>query len=344
MTMRSWPYFGALSLPLCIAIALLQGGWWWGAVLAIPFVVVPILDHLLGPDTHSPAREQKKDMEAQFSYRLVLYLYAVAHVALIMWGIVAWSTQHLDPFERALLTLCMGIMTGGLGITIAHELVHRSAAVERVIGYLLLCGVWYMHFGLEHVAGHHKNVGLHDDPATARRGESSYAFVVRSIVMGWLHAFSLERARLERAGRSPWSTANKVLAWLVLQAAWTAAAMILTGDPSVLLFILGQSAVAILLLELVNYVEHYGLVRKEVSPGMVERFGPQHAWESRYPASNYLLFKLQRHADHHLYPQRRYQVLAVHNESPQLPSGYPVMVLAALVPPLWFRLANPRIP
>jgi len=342
--MRSWPYFGALSLPLCIAIALLEGGWWWGAVLAIPFVVVPTIDHLRGPDTRSPARENIKALEAQFSYRLVLYLYAAAHVALIIWGIIVWATQPLSPWERSLLTLCMGIMTGGLGITIAHELVHRSAAAERFIGYLLLCGVWYMHFGLEHVAGHHKNVGLREDPATARRGENAYAFTARSIVMGWIHAFTMERARLERAGRSPWSAANKVLAWLVLQIVWTTAAVLLTGDLSVLVFILGQSAVAIQLLELVNYVEHYGLVRREVKPGVVERFGPQHAWESRFPASNYLLFKLQRHADHHLYPQRRYQVLAVHDESPQLPSGYPLMVLAALLPPLWFRLADPRIP
>ncbi len=341
--MRSWPYFGALSLPFFIAMALLEGGWWWVAVLAVPFVIVPVVDHLLGPDTRSPARDEMKTLEAQFSFRLVLYLYAVAHVGLIIWGIVVWATQPLSIGERSLLILCMGIMTGGLGITIAHELVHRSVAFERFLGYLLLCGVWYMHFGLEHVAGHHKNVGLKDDPATARRGESSYAFVVRSVVMGWIHAFTLERGRLERAGRSPWSASNKVLAWLALQAAWTAAAVVLTGDPSVLLFILGQSGVAILLLELVNYVEHYGLVRREVSPGVMERFGPQHAWESRYPASNYLLFKLQRHADHHLYPQRRYQVLGVHDQSPQLPSGYPLMVLAALVPPLWFRLADPRI-
>ena len=342
--MRPWPYFAALSLPLFIAVALLEGGWWWGAVLAIPFVVVPGLDHLLGPDTRSPARDDIKSMEARFSYRLVLYLYAVAHVALLIWGIVVWTSEPLSGGERLLLTLCMGIMTGGLGITISHELVHRSSAFERFLGYVILCGVWYMHFGLEHVAGHHKNVGLQQDPATARRGESSYVFIVRSIVMGWIHALSLERSRLKRAGRSPWSASNKVLLWGILQAAWTAAAVVITGDLSVLLFIFGQSAVAVLLLELVNYVEHYGLVRREVKPGIVERFGPQHAWESRYPASNYLLFKLQRHADHHLYPQRRYQVLAVHDQSPQLPAGYPLMVLAALVPPLWFRLADPRIP
>ena len=342
--MRSWPYFGALSLPLALALSLYGGGWWWSIVLAIPFVIVPAIDHLRGPDTSAPSRGEIKEMESQLSYRLVLYLYAVAHVGLIVWGCVVWSTQALALGERVLVILCMGIMTGGLGITIAHELVHRQSVVERWIGYTLLCGVWYMHFGLEHVAGHHKNVGLQEDPATARKGENVYAFVIRSVFKGWAHAFTIERGRLEKVGRSPWSIRNRMFMWVLLQAAWTAAAVVLTGDPTVLVYILGQAGVAILLLELVNYVEHYGLVRREVKPGIIERFGPQHAWESRFPASNYLLFKLQRHADHHLYPQRRYQVLAVHDKSPQLPAGYPVMVLATLIPPLWFRLADPRIP
>lgn len=342
--MKPWPFFGALILPLLLAISLLEGGWWWAAVLAVPFVVVPVVDLVSGPDNRSPTRSEMAELDAQFSYRIVLYLYAAAHVGLIIWGCIAWTHAQLSLSERVLLTFCMGVMTGGLGITIAHELVHRRSAIERVLGYVLLGGVWYMHFGLEHVAGHHRNVGLQIDPATARRGESSYVFVVRSIVMGWWHAFGMESERLHKLGRSAWNLSNATIAWLLIQTAWTLLAVVLTSDPSVLIFILGQSAVAILLLELVNYVEHYGLQRRVLSLGVVERFGPAHAWESRFPASNFLLFKLQRHADHHLYPQRRYQLLGVHEQSPQLPAGYPLMVLAALVPPLWRRLIHPRLP
>ncbi len=342
--MKPWPFFGALILPALVAVSLMEGGWWWAAVLAVPFVVVPVLDVLIGPDHTQPTRSQMADLDGKLSYRLVLYLYAAAHVGLLIWGCYVWANTPLPMWERWLLVLCMGIMTGGLGITIAHELVHRRSAVERYLGYLLLCGVWYMHFGLEHVAGHHRNVGLPTDPATARRGESAYAFVIRSAVMGWVHAFNLERDRLRKIGRTAWTLRNATVSWLLIQVGWTVLAAVATGDPSVVVFILGQSAVAVLLLELVNYVEHYGLRRGETSPGIVERFGPMHAWESRYPASNYLLFKLQRHADHHLYPQRRYQLLGVHEQSPQLPAGYPLMVLAALVPPFWRRLVHPRLP
>jgi len=132
--------------------------------------------------------------------------------------------------------------------------------------------------------------------------------------------------------------------WMLIQVVWMAVAVAVAGDMSVLILILGQSLVAVILLELVNYVEHYGLKRMETKPGVLERFAAVHAWEARQPASNYLLFKLQRHADHHLYPQRRYQSLGTHDESPQLPFGYPLMVVAALVPPLWKHLVDKRVP
>lgn len=325
---RSLPYYGALTMPILVALGLLLGGWWWYSMLIVPFVVVPMLDHLIGPDSRQPERSDIKVLESQMSYRMVLYIYAALQLSLLVWAMMLWP--EMNTSERWACTIVMGVMTGGLGITIAHELVHRTSIAERALGYGLLCSVWYGHFGVEHVRGHHKNVGLHIDPATARRGEHAYAFVVRSIVMGFIDA-----ARMEPS----------LVAGLVsVQAAWTAAAVVLVGDVSVAWFIVGQSAVAILLLELVNYVEHYGLVRTEVSPGVVTKFAAHHAWESRYPASNYLLFKLQRHADHHMHPQRRYQTLRVHEQSPQLPSGYPMMVLVALIPPLWFRAIDRRIP
>ncbi|MGA0044698.1 MAG: alkane 1-monooxygenase [Candidatus Kapaibacteriota bacterium] len=325
---RALPYYGALTMPVLVMLGLLLGGWWGYSMLVVPFVVVPIIDHLVGPDTRQPDRSELKDLESQISYRMVLYIYAALQCGLLVWAMLQWP--ELQGWERWACTIVMGVMTGGLGITIAHELVHRSSWVERALGYGLLCSVWYGHFGVEHVRGHHKNVGLRIDPATARRGEHAYAFVVRSLVMGFVDAFRIE-PRL-------------VAGLTIVQAGWTVLAVVLVGDLSVLWFVLGQSAVAVLLLELVNYVEHYGLVRHEVAPGVMAKFSAQHAWESRYPASNYLLFKLQRHADHHMHPQRRYQTLRVHEDSPQLPSGYPMMVLLALVPSLWFRAIDRRIP
>lgn len=322
------PYYGALTMPVLVGLGLLLGGWWWYSMLIVPFVLVPIIDHVLGPDTRQPERSDIQALESQLLYRMVLYIYAALQCGLLIWAMVLWPSMEL--WERWTCTFVMGVMTGGLGITIGHELVHRASRSERALGYGLLCSVWYGHFGVEHVRGHHKNVGLLKDPATARRGESAYAFVVRSAAMGWLESLRLQP--------------RMVLLLTAVQVVWTTVAVMAVADYSVLWFIAGQSAVAILLLELVNYVEHYGLVRREVAPGVVMKFSAHHAWESRFPASNYLLFKLQRHADHHMHPQRRYQSLRVHQESPQLPSGYPMMVLLALVPAAWFRTIDRRIP
>ena len=327
--MKAWPYYGALFLPLLLAIALVYRGAWWFGVEIAAFVIVPLLDHLMGPDPSGPTRDDMKSMEAKWSYRIVLYLHVVAQSALLIACMFAWTSGALATWELVAMTVTMGVISGGLGITISHELVHRPTAWERWLGYLLLAEVWYMHFGLEHVRGHHRRVGTLDDPATARLNESSYSFLLRTITMSWISAFKMEPAR--------------VLGWFAIQAAWTTGAVFAFGDPTLFYFILGQALVAVLLLELVNYVEHYGLTRT-VNSGVVERFTAEHAWESRYPASNYLLFKLQRHADHHMHPQRRYQVLRTHDESPQLPAGYPVMVMAALVPPLWKKLTHPRMP
>ena len=340
--MKPWPYYSILSMPLLLAAGIVWGGWWWWSMLIVPFGVVPAIDHLIGPDRRQPERDHLKQLEQAWSYRIVLYVYAAVQFALL--AAVLWKWHALPEWERVVATIVMGVMTGGLGITIAHELVHRTGVLERGLGYALLCSVWYGHFGIEHVVGHHKNAGLHHDPATARKGESAYAFVVRSAVMGWIDAFRIEQQNCRKHGTAWWGFHNRVVLYTVVEIVWTVLAVWFSGTLSAVWFVLGQSIVAILLLELVNYVEHYGLRRNEISSGVLERFGPTHAWESRFLASNYLLFKLQRHADHHMNPQRRYQMLHVHDNSPQLPSGYPVMVVMALVPPLWYRLIHPRLP
>jgi alkane 1-monooxygenase len=280
------------------------------------------------------------ELEHRTVFRSVLIVYALLQTVRLAVGLVRWN--DLVGWEQVMLVLSTGITTGGMGITIAHEFVHRADRAERAVGHALLAQVWYMHFALEHVVGHHRNVGLPHDPASARRGESVYRFLPRCIIGSWRHAWSLEHERLSRKGRTAWSLHNRMLRSLAIPAAWTVAAALYFGSGAVF-FILGQAAVAILLLELVNYVEHYGLERVEIAPGVRERVLPKHSWESRYMVSNYLLVKLQRHSDHHLAPQRRYQCLGLHDDSPQLPGGYPVMLLASLIPPLYRRLTHPII-
>ncbi|MBU3740714.1 MAG: alkane 1-monooxygenase [Candidatus Kapabacteria bacterium] len=336
------PYYGALLFPVLLVLAALGGGWWLALPTFLALVVIPILDTVAGVDDRSPSNEEVAGLEARASFRVVLYLYVVLQSVALVVMCVAFAQGDWAGWEIALAVLSTGIVTGGIGITIAHELGHRQAVVERLLGYVLLAEVGYLHFVLEHVQGHHRNVGLDEDPATARRGEPAYRFILRSAVGQWFHAWGIEAQRLRALGRSPLSLSNRVIRWAVLPVVLLTGCITFWG-PMIAVLLVGQSVVAIALLELVNYVEHYGLVRAEIKPGVRDRVRAIHSWESRYVASNAILFKLQRHADHHLLPHRRYQSLRLHDESPQLPHGYPLMIMLALVPPLWRRSIHPRL-
>lgn len=338
----SAPYYGSWTFPVLLIIAALGEGWWLSLPVVAALVVVPIIDSLVGVDSLSPTNEEIPELEARVSFRLVLYGYVVLQTAAVVMMCMAWAEGSWMWWECAFAIVSTASVTGGIGITIAHELGHRQAFAERLLGYVLLVEVGYMHFVLEHVAGHHRNVGTPEDPATAHRGESAYRFIVRSAVGQWFHAWSMEAQRLRKEGRSPWNIRNRMYGWALLPTVLLGVTMMLLGS-SIALLLVGQGLVAISLLELVNYIEHYGLSRVEIKPGVRERVRAIHAWESRFLASNTVLFKLQRHADHHMLPHRRYQSLRLHDESPQLPHGYPLMISIALVPPLWRRVIHPRL-
>lgn len=337
------PFYLSLLLPLVAWLGVEMHLSWSGIGAMFAFAGLPVMDALVGRDHRSPSPQQVIDLDDRVAYRLILYIHALAQTLLIWRACEIWSSPSLQWWEGALGVLSIGSVTGGLGITIAHELSHRNAAWERRLGLLLLLQVGYAHFALEHVAGHHRNVGMRHDPATARKGESVYAFIVRCIVGSWLHVWQMEAQRLGNRGKLRYGLRNRMWWWMLGTPLLAVGIGSVYGATSAVLFIC-QGAFGILLLEAVNYVEHYGLVRNEVKPGVPEKFGPQHAWEARHTVSNAFLFKLQRHADHHLLPQRRYQSLRVHEESPQLPQGYPGMILLSLLPPLWRKVVHPLLP
>jgi alkane 1-monooxygenase len=219
--------------------------------------------------------------------------------------------------------------------------VHRRHRFERALGEILLASVSYTHFAIEHVHGHHRHVGTPHDPATARLGESFYRFLPRTVLGGVASAWRLEAERLARRGRGVLSPSNRMLRYgltqvLLYPLVWAAA-----GGTGVAVFA-GQAFVAVSLLEVINYIEHYGLMRKEIAPGEYERIAPQHSWDSAYRLTNWMLINLARHADHHCLASKRYQSLELPSQAPQLPAGYGAMLLLALTPPLWFRVMNPR--
>lgn len=348
--LRKIGFFTAFIIPLLVIIGFYIDDWGNYLTLAFAFMILPAIDQLTGLDTRNVPADQVKVVGEEWFYRFVTYLWTYFQFGFIFWGAYAVCTGRLEtPLEWTGFLLGFATLTGGIGITVAHELGHKKSWLERFYSKALLMTVSYMHFYIEHNRGHHVLVATPDDPATARKNENFYAFWVRSVFKGYTHSWKLENERMERRGKPWYSLSNEMIWYAVLPLVFCA---LLTGIFSaaferftweVPVFFFAQSFLAFTLLELVNYVEHYGMQRREVSPGRYERVNPLHSWNASHMLSNFFLFQLQRHSDHHAYAFKRYQILEHYDESPQLPFGYPAMVLLALVPPLWFSVMNSRL-
>ena len=316
--------------------------WWCGPVIA--FVVVPVLDHLVGADADNPPDRALDRLESDRFYRWVTYLFLPSqYLSLVfacwLWAGGGWVT--MTPADKVGLMTTVGII-GGVAISAAHELGHRRARLERRLSKLALAQTCYGHFFVEHNRGHHARVATPADPASSRLGESLYRFIPRSTLGGVRSAWALERTRFARMGQSHWNLRNDVLnAWLL--SAVLFAALALWFGATVLPWLVGQAIIGFGMLETVNYLEHYGLRRQQLPDGRYERVAAAHSWNSNTVIANVFLFHLQRHSDHHAHPIRRYQSLRHSDEAPQLPTGYATMMLLALVPPLWRKVMDWRV-
>jgi alkane 1-monooxygenase len=325
--------------------ALLAGIYYggWANLLAplVAFLLVPMADAMTGHNLVNPsAEDEKKSRLKDFLFGLPLYVWVPLQVVIVIWAIIeSLGRTGWDWFG---LVFAVGLFTGGIGITIAHELMHRTKGFEKGLAEVLMQSVTYPHFCIEHVLGHHKHVATPKDAATARLGESVYRFYPRVVVDSVKSAVELERSRAKRVGIAAWSLKHRLTRYSLTLAGIYAVLALTTGWAGVLFFAL-QSFIAFTLLEVINYVEHYGLQRREKSPGKYERVQPHHSWNANHKVSGYWLFHLQRHADHHAYASRPYHLLRTTEEGPQLPYGYPTMLLMALVPPLWRRVMDPRV-
>lgn len=301
----------------------------WPAVMLpvlFVFVGIPLVDAIVGTDKSNPAPAQEAAWKRERVWGPALYVYALTHFALLV--VALDEVRALEGWLPVLgIAFATGLYTGGLGITVGHELCHKKEFFPRAVADLLLASVWYQHFAVEHVRGHHLRVSTPDDPASARLGETAYRFVLRSLVGSFRHALELDR--------------TSVAGGLALALAFTGLAAYLGAKA--LVFFLLQALVAVVLLELVNYIEHYGLVRRPLGNGRYEKVTPVHSWNSAHKFSNLILFNLQRHSDHHALAHLPYTALKHHEEAPQLPTGYPGMVLLALLPQTWFRVMDPKV-
>jgi len=334
-------YLLAYLIPVTAAAGLLLGGAWSWLTVVLVYGLVPLLDLWLGSD---PRNLEGADLTAASTSRFAdgaLLVALPVQVGLFGMLAVAWQGEA-GAAERAGWVASTALACGGLGIVIGHELIHRRDRVHYWVGKLLLGTVLYMHFAIEHVRGHHARVATDADPASARLGQSLYAFVPRSILRQFLSAWTLESQRLSRTGRRVWSLRNEMLVGLLLQAVWLAGVAALFG-PGVMAAFVAVAVIAVVLLETVNYVEHYGLRRASGADGRPEPVRAHHSWNSDHVVSRALLFELPRHTDHHMNGGRPYQTLRSVPGAPQLPAGYPAMVMLALLPPLWSRVMDPRV-
>ncbi|WP_175691526.1 alkane 1-monooxygenase [Burkholderia anthina] len=332
-----------ITLPILAAQLALATGlhvfWWFGPLFA--FGVIPVLDTLIGDDRDNPPETVVPQLERERYYRFIVYLATLVEYVAFFACVWIVGTHALTWYDYVGFALSLGAATG-ISINTAHELGHKTHRFERWLAKITLAPVAYGHFFVEHNRGHHVRVATAEDPASARYGESFWAFLPRTVTGSIRSAWRLEKARLERLGHSPWSWRNEVLhAWAMTVVVWAIA--IAMAGRIVIPFLVIQAVYGASLLEVVNYVEHYGLGRRKLPNGRYERCTPQHSWNSNHVVTNLFLYQLQRHADHHANPTRSYQALRHFDDSPQLPAGYATMILFAYVPPLWYRVMNPRV-
>lgn len=337
------PFWLSLAFLPLILIGATQGGW---TLLLLPiygWVVTSLLDVLLGLNRENadPATPER-DL---FWYRAITLVWFPIQ-AVTLFGLIWYATHsdHLAAWEKIALFFGMGVVTGSVGINYSHELMHQKNRAERWLGDLLLATVLYSHFRSEHLLVHHRYVGTPRDAVSARYNEGFYRMFVRVLTEGPGSAWRAERQMLARAGRPPAHRSNPFWRYGVLQFAALGAAFLLGGWTGLGLF-LWQALVAVWQLELVNYIEHYGLTRRHLGEGRYEHVLPRHSWNADHKVTNWLLINLQRHSDHHYKPDRRFPLLQTYDpaEAPQLPLGYPAMTALAMIPPLWRRRMNPRV-
>lgn len=343
-------FFAAFIIPSLVILGCYLGSGWNYLAMFFSLILIPMIDQIVGIDTSNVTKTESSISSEEFYYRFVTYVWTFVQLSFLFWGAYVISKNLLvTTFEWVGFCIGFSLVTGGIGITVAHELGHKKSSIERFYSKLLLMTVCYMHFYIEHNRGHHVAVATPEDPATARRNESFYSFWTKSVFSGYSHAWKLESEKLKRNGQSTFSIHNEMIWFAILPLVFCALITFLFSYPSgkiiwnIPIFFFVQSYLAFTLLELVNYLEHYGIVRKQLSSGKYEQVNPLHSWNASHLVSNFFLFQLQRHSDHHANAIKRYQVLDHYNESPQLPFGYPTMIIIALVPPIWFRLMNPRL-
>ena len=342
MSLRFLKYGSVYFSIAIIVISLIMGGPWVFVAPIYVFALIPLLELVLPASEVNIDKAEEEVAKKDIKYDLMVWSVVPLQYTLLFFFLSRVSDGTLTWWEITGMVFSFGIACGVLGINAAHELGHRNTWYEQTMSKMLLLTSLYAHFYIEHNRGHHKNVSTDEDPASSRYGETVYAFFIRSVRDSWLSAWHLESERLKKTNTPFWSFQNEMLVLQGLQVLFVATIGAIWGLKVMLLFI-ASGTIGFLLLETVNYIEHYGLRRKKIDDAYYEKVMPVHSWNSNHAIGRIMLFELTRHSDHHYMASRKYQVLRHFDNSPQMPTGYPGMMVLSFFPPLFFSLMHKQI-
>ena len=336
-------YLLAYSIPIISLLGIhYQGVLSYSGVL-FAFVFIPFFELLLPTNEENYSEEKIKNRLKNKLFDFLLYLNIPIVYGILFFTITKVSQNHLTVFELIGTTLSLGIVLGANGINVAHELGHREKLYERIFGKILLVPSHYTHFFIEHNHGHHLHVSTPNDPSTAKYNQSLYTFWWQTVSGTYLKAWEIQKKLNQIENRPFYSIKNDMFWFTIIQISYLASLYLFFGLNG---FLLASFAgiVGLLLLETINYIEHYGLKRNLLPSGRFERVSEKHSWNSNHILGRIMLYELTRHSDHHFKSQKKYQILEYHDVSPQMPYGYPTSMVISFIPPLWFAVMNKRVP
>ena len=339
--MSDLKYLMSYTIAIVTIVGILLGGGYTYMTVIYAFVFIPALEMLLKESNEEMSDEVKKNRSMDIFFDILLYLNIplVFSIFFLSLNLLLYSSSS---FEIVGIIASTSIMMATNGINVAHELGHRKSFFSRTCSKLLLMPSQYMHFYIEHNFGHHVNVGTAEDPATAKYKQSLYSFWITSVIGQYIGAWKLKLKLLKISKYKFFSIKNDMMFYVIFQLMFIYLIYFNYGI-TVTIYSLIISVISFLFLETINYIEHYGLSRKKDKNGRYERVKTIHSWNSNHVVGRLVLYELTRHSDHHFISSKKYQVLESIDESPQLPYGYPTSILLSMVPPLWFKIMNPRV-
>ena len=341
MNIRALKFGLPLAIYLLAYISFTQYGWLVFAPVLFAFFIVPSVELLIPSNEKNLSDAEEQIAKEDRLYDFWLYAIVPLQYTALYFFMQAVNDPSINKWELAGRILAMGLLCGTFGINVGHELGHRRHLYERNMAKALLLTSLYMHFYIEHNKGHHKNVSTHEDPSSARKGEHLYRFYLRTVVYGYISAWKIAADEQRKKGRPVLNLMNQMIQFQILQLFFLAMIFAVFGTFAGICFLVAAT-IGFLLLETVNYIEHYGLERKKTAEGY-ERAMPEHSWNSNHFLGRLLLFELSRHSDHHYQASRKYQLLRHHDDAPQMPTGYPGMIILAMFPPIWFQVMHRRM-